>query len=161
MVSSLDALSLLKNEKIGVDSQESDAIILSFLCLVSANWLVLIASPLPPRFLVAEEEAYCLVVKFSYWQLSWESHFVLHHFYKEELYVLILEHLSKYKVWIHNSIIYIKIVAKREFMVGEGDSQRMTSSIRELLFPKTYRDVKRLVLGTSNFEQKLKVIQLL
>jgi hypothetical protein len=46
-------------------------------------------------------------------------------------------------------------------MVGEGDSQRMTSSIRELLFPKTYRDVKRLVLGTSNFEQKLKVIQLL
>jgi hypothetical protein len=31
-------------------------------------------------------------------------------------------------------------------MVGEGDSQRTTSSIRELLFPKTYRDVKRLVL---------------
>jgi hypothetical protein len=48
--------------------------------------------------------------------------------------------------------MYIKIVDKREFIVGEGDSLRMTSSIRELPFPNTYRDVKRLVLRTTNFE---------
>jgi hypothetical protein len=98
VVSSLDALSSHKNKKIEVDSRGRDAIILSFPCPVSANSLVLIASPLPLRFLVAEEEACCLIVKSSYWQLSWESHFVLHHFYKKELYVLILEHWSKYKV---------------------------------------------------------------
>jgi len=42
-------------------------------------------------------------------------------------------------------------------MVGEGDSLRMTSSIRELPFPNTYRDVKRLVLRTTNLNKSSKL----